>query len=88
MSRLTRSREESPDAGRNSESALFESTLTFDDGSETDVLVYIECRPLGNAEETPIFIVIRMVGLIDAFADELPRWQAILDSIEFIEPGD
>jgi hypothetical protein len=87
MGRLSRSREEPPEAGRGSASELYGATLTSDSGSESDVIIYIECRPLGNAEETPIFLVVRMVGLAASYEDELPQWQAILDSIEVTEPG-
>jgi hypothetical protein len=87
MGRLSRSREESPESGRESASELYGATLTFDEGSESEVIIYIECRPLGNAEETPIFLVVRMVGLAASYEDELPQWQSILDSIETTEPG-
>jgi hypothetical protein len=32
-------------------------------------------------------VVIRMVGLADAYPDELPSWQEILDSIRYFEPA-
>jgi hypothetical protein len=87
MSSLSTSREDSPQAADDSASQLYEGILTFDDGSETEVVVYIECRPLGAITDSNLFVVIRMVGLADAYPDELPSWQEILDSIRYFEPA-
>lgn len=84
MSSLSTSREDSPQAATDSASQLYEGVLTFDSGAESEVVVYIECRPLGDIEDATLFLVIRMVGVTDAYADELPLWQEIIDSIRFI----
>ena len=61
--------------------------LTFDSGNETDVVVYIECRPMAELDNATLFLVIRMVGVTDSYADQLPLWQDILDSIQFFDPS-
>ena len=87
MSTLKRSREDSPQGARDSASQLYAGTLTFDSGNEADVVVYIECRPMGELDNATLFLVIRMVGVKDAYADQLPLWQDILDSIQFFDPS-
>ena len=87
MGRLSRSREDSPQAGSDSASQLYKSTLTFDSGNEADVVIYIECRPMGELDNATLFLVIRMVGVQSAYADELPLWQDILDSITLFDPS-
>ena len=87
MSTLKRSREDSPQGARDSASQLYAGTLTFNSGNEADVVVYIECRPMGELDNATLFLVIRMVGVKDAYADQLPLWQDILDSIQFFDPS-
>jgi hypothetical protein len=87
MSTLKRSREDSPQGARDCASQLYAGTLTFDSGNEADVVVYIECRPMGELDNATLFLVIRMVGVKDAYADQLPLWQDILDSIQFFDPS-
>jgi hypothetical protein len=87
MSSLTRSPEDSPQSAPDSASELYEGTLTFDSGDEADVVVYIECRPIGELDNATLFLVIRMVGVKDSYADQLPLWQDILDSINFFDPS-
>ena len=84
MSPLSASREDGPTTPDDAESALFESEVEFSSGNSSDVVIYIECRPLAETDETPLFIVVSMIGFGDGFFDELPEWQAILDSIELI----
>ena len=86
MSTLSTSREDSPQAANDSASQLYEGLLTFDNGNEAEVVVYIECRPLGEIEDATLFLIIRMVGVKDSYADELPLWQEIIDSIRFFSP--
>jgi hypothetical protein len=84
MGELRRSHESGPEPGAGSASQLYDSMVTFKNGETPDVVVYIECRPLGEISGAPLFVVIRMVGIKDAYADELPRWQDILDSITIL----
>ena len=50
-------------------------------------MIYIECRPMGELDNATLFLVIRMVGVQSAYADELPLWQDILDSITLFDPS-
>ena len=88
MSSLSRSQQDSPQSAPDSASQLYEGTLTFDSGDESDVVVYIECRPIGELDNATLFLVIRMVAIQDAYADELPLWQDILDSISFFDSSE
>jgi hypothetical protein len=87
MGQLFQSNETAPTAGPDSAAELYEGTLTFSSGNESDVVIYVECRPMAEAQGTPFFLVIRMIGVKDSYADELSGWQDILDSIEFFDPG-
>jgi hypothetical protein len=87
MGTLRRSRVHGPEPGAGSASRMFDSAVTFKNGTESAAVVYIECRPLGEVRDGPLFVVIRMVGIKSSYSDELPRWQDILDSVTVIRPA-
>ncbi|MDQ2682212.1 MAG: hypothetical protein M3Y37_01660, partial [Chloroflexota bacterium] len=82
MGQLSESSEDGPRAPRDAESVLLEGTLESGAGEESDVIVYVECRPIGDIEDAELFVVISMIGIADMHEDSLPEWEAILDSIE------
>jgi hypothetical protein len=84
MGRISESDADGPRTARGAEGGLFESTLETDSG-EIDLTIYIECRPIGELDDVTLFVVVSMIGFGDLYADELPEWEAILDSIEIAE---
>lgn len=80
------SRLEGPETPSRSESGTFGATLTFENGDETPVFIYIQCTELGEVEGATLAVIIRIISIEETYEDELPLMQEIVDSLEITGP--
>lgn len=72
-----------PEGSREGASGIYSFTYTYEDGTEADLVAYIECRPIDD--EAMVRISIQTTE--ESLADNVEVFQEVLDGIEIEDGG-